>query len=220
MGRSPRRGHPRREPLVEVSREALAVGEPPEDLTDFPSISLSGLWFRAHSVNHSVWWFSSDGSGRFDLTEPQGTCYLGSSVGVAVRERLGRRLSAGPVPAAVADQMLVSRVRLRARVADSTDRAAERFGVTRELGTITPYDLPQRWAVALHQSNHRGLRYWPRFALAPDDLAVALFGKAGLGTRRGDPGPFTGRDALMAADIPVVGVPRTLTITPAPSPPR
>jgi len=204
----------------DVSRQQVAIGEPPGGLGDFPSIALSGLWFRAHSVSRGVWWFSSDGSGRFDLAEPQGTCYLGSSVGVAVRERLGRRLASGPVPAAVADQMVVSRVRLRARVADLTARAAERFGITREIGTITPYDLPQRWATALHSAGHRGLRYWPRFALAPDDLSVALFAAAGPGTRRGDPGPFTGRDALRAAGIPVLGVPRSLTVIPPPSAPR
>lgn len=200
-----------------MTRQEIAVGEPPEDLADFPSISLSGLWFRAHSASRGVWWYSSDGSGRFDLAAPHGTCYLASSVGVAVRERLGRRLAAGPVPAAVADQMLVSRVRLRARVADFTDRAAERFGVTREIGTLTPYDLPQRWAAALHNAGHRGLRYWPRFAIAPEDLSVALFANAGAGTRRGDPGPFTGRDALRAAGIPVLGVPRSLPVTPPPS---
>lgn len=206
-----------------MSREELAVAEPPDDpnvLSAFPSVALSGLWFRAHSASHAVWWFSSDASGRFDLAPPHGTCYLGSSVGVAVRERLGRRLAAGPVPAAVADQMLVSRVRLRAKVADLTDRAAERFGITREIGTVTPYALPQRWAAALHAAGHRGLRYWPRFAIAPDDLSVALFAAQGLGTRRGDPGPLTGRDALLTAGIPVVGVPRSLPVTPPPSPRR
>lgn len=203
--------------MVDVSRQEIALTEPPEDLADFPSISLSGLWFRAHSASRSVWWYSSDGSGRFDLSDPYGTCYLGSTVSVAVRERLGRRLSAGAVPAAVADQMLVSRVRLRARVADLTDQAAERFGITREIGTITPYDLPQRWAAALHGEGHRGLRYWPRFAVAAHDLSVALFAGAGAGTRRGDPGPFTGRDALRAAGIAVIGVPRSLPITPPPS---
>lgn len=198
-----------------MSRQSIGLTEPPENLSDFPSLALSGLWFRAHSVGFGVWWFSSDGSGRFDLSDPHGTCYLGSSVGVAVRERLGRRLSAGPVPAAVADQMLVSRVRLRAHVADLTDPSAGRFGITREISTLTPYDLPQRWATALHQAGHRGLRYWPRFAVANDDLAVAQFGAAGEGTRRGDPGPFSGRDALLAADISVLGVPRSVpTVSP------
>lgn len=199
-----------------MTRQEVALGEPPAELADFPSIPLSGLWFRAHSVSRGVWWYSSDGSGRFDLDAPNGTCYLGSSVGVAVRERLGRRLAAGPVPAAVADQMLVSRVRLRARVADFTGQAAERFGITREIGTITPYDLPRRWAAALHRAGHRGLRYWPRFAVAAEDLSVALFAAAGAGTRRGDPGPFTGRDALRAAGISVLGVPRSLPVTPPP----
>lgn len=206
--------------MVDVTRQEIALGEPPEDVTAFPSIALSGLWFRAHGAGRGVWWYSSDGSGRFDLAPPHGTCYLGSNVGVAVRERLGRRLAAGPVPAAVADQMLVSRVRLRARVADLADRAAERYGITREIGSLTPYDLPRRWAAALHGAGHRGVRYWPRFALAAEDLSVALFAAAGAGTRRGDPGPFTGRDALRAAGISVLGVPRSLPITPAPSPPQ
>lgn len=197
------------------SRQTVALTEPPENLTDFPTRALSGLWFRAHSVGFGVWWFSSDGTGRFDLAEPHGTCYLGSSVGVAVRERLGRRLASGPVPAAVADQMAVSRVRLRAHVADLTDPDATAFGVTREISTVTPYDVPQRWAAALHRAGHRGLRYWPRFAVGAEDLAVAQFGNAGEGSRRGDPGPLQGRDALHGAGIAVIGVPRSLpTIQP------
>lgn len=199
-----------------MSRQHQALTEP-GNLDGFPTIALSGMWFRAHSTGLGPWWFSSDQSGRFDLTAPHGTCYFGSNINVAVRERLGARLASGPVPAAVADQMVVSRARLRSHVADFAHRAAATFGITREVGALTPYELPQRWARALHQEGHRGIRYWPRFAVAAGDLAVALFGSSGVGTRRGDPGPIDGREAMRAAGIPVFGVPRSL---PTIQPPR
>lgn len=41
------------------------------------------------SEKHEPWFFASDGHGRFNLSEPMGTCYLASSDDVAARESIG-----------------------------------------------------------------------------------------------------------------------------------
>lgn len=46
---------------------------------------------RVCQAAQDTWWFSADGSGRFDLTPPYGTCYLATDAYAAIREatRLG-----------------------------------------------------------------------------------------------------------------------------------
>lgn len=195
-----------------TGRKSLGLGEPPTDVTTFPVKALTGDWFRAHSASNGPWWFSHDGSGRFDLSPPHGTCYLASHVGAAVHERLGETLvKAGMISGTEADQMKVSALPLTEAVADATVQRATRFGVTREIGTVVPYDLPQRWAARLHAAGHDGLRYWPRFSTSPAFRAVALFGPAGAdATRPPDPAPLLGRAAARKAGITVIDLPRAL----------
>lgn len=198
----------------------MALGEPPEgvaDLDGFPTASASGTWCRAHTTGYGPWWFASGGEGRFDLATPDGTCYLASDVEGAVRERLGGTLARrGMVLAAEADRMAVSRLEVDVDAADATARGAAGFGITRELGAMVPYDLPQRWATALHRAGHQALRYWPRFSNAADMTALALFGTSGAdGGRSIDVTPMSGRDACRAARIAVIGLPRDMpTIEP------
>lgn len=54
------------------------LGPPPGDLSSFPSFQLIAARrvYRIFHRDHLPWWFSSDGSGRFDLAIPGGTCYL------------------------------------------------------------------------------------------------------------------------------------------------
>lgn len=200
-----------------MTRQAHALAQPPSDLTDFPTACCSGIWFRARSTGLGSWWYAHDGKGRFDLTPPNGTCYLGSRVEVAVRERLGETLvAAGFISAVEADRMVVAQLRLETVAADTTDQTATHYGITRELGTMTPYALPQQWAAALHAAGHPGLRYWLRFSVGGDLYAVGLFGPAGADTQApDDPEPINGLTACDDAGIDVVGIPRTLpTINP------
>jgi hypothetical protein len=201
-----------------MSRQTPALAAPPSDLTDFPTRPCTGTWFRAHSAGLGSWWYAHDGEGRFDLTAPNGTCYLGSHVEVAVRERLGETLvNAGSISAVEADRMVVARLGLDTTVADTTDQAATRYGITRELGTITPYTLPQQWAAALHAAGHAGLAYWPRFSVGGDRYAVGLFGPAGTDNQAADdPDPINGPDACHQTGIAVIGIPRTLPTTDPP----
>src|SRR5699024_12173540 len=65
-----------------------------------PRVILEGTLFREYALRENVpdggcWWFSGSGEGRFDLEEPMGTCYLGETAGVAVRERCGRLIAMG-----------------------------------------------------------------------------------------------------------------------------
>jgi len=121
-----------------------------------------------------TWWFSSDGSGRFDLNPPQGTCYLaGDRIG-AVREAT----RGGPVSTTwVADREFrtVGPPDPEGRLAATTRQAAARFGLTTELVTVVPYALARRWAQAFHQAGFAGIRHDPRARPS----GVSLFGPAG-----------------------------------------
>lgn len=175
--------------MVVVDRDVVAQEGPGRDLRGFPTSSLSTrdvLW-RAHRRARSPWWFSSHG-GRFDLPAPQGTCYAARDLEAAVREAAGQRLlSGGVVSAEFAAERVVSELRLSGAVslADLTSRAAVRFGVSRGLSTMTPYDIPQQWARAF-AADHPGIECHSRFTTG-DLRCVAIFGPAGahsIGTQR------------------------------------
>lgn len=188
-------------------RDVTAQQPPPADLTGFPARRLASgaTVFRAHLARRSPWWFSS-GGGRFDLPAPRGTCYLASSALVAVRERLGPVLAArAVVPAGALDGVVVSRL-ATARVRDAGDeRASLRlanvrvagaadFGVTRELESMTPYDVPVRWAVGFDAAGFDGVWYGPRFSPGAAG-AIAVFGAAGQDDGRAlDPAPVPARE--------------------------
>lgn len=200
---------------MNLARDVPAQQDPPQDLTGFPEHRTRArtVLYRAHHASRGSWWFSS-GGGRFDLPPPQGTCYLASTAAAAVRERLGPVLSARQlVPATVLDGVVVSRLVVGVpgqqrdlRWANLRVAAAARFGVTRELESMTPYDVPVRWARAFAAAGLDGVRYGPRFSPGSAS-AHALFGAGGedLG-RSPDPEPVA---AAEIAGVPgVVELPR------------
>lgn len=202
------------------ARDVPAQQGPPADLDGFPEHRTpSGtMLHRAHLARRGPWWFSS-GGGRFDLPSPRGTCYLASTALAAVRERLGPVLATRTtLPATTLDGVVVSRLAVGVpgesrdvRWANLRVSGAARFGVTRELESMTPYDVPARWARAFDQAGLDGVRYGPRFSPGSAS-AHALFGPAGEDDRR----PLAA-DRVSAADIegvPVaVGVPRRRDLT-------
>lgn len=166
-----------------MSRQRLFQKPPPATLDGFPvrDLGVDVDLFRCHRASRGPWWFSGLGHGRFDLVPPRGTCYLGLDEVAAVREAVGPELvEFGCITADFASARRVSRVRVPKprRLADLTASEAADFGVTRELCSMTPYDVPQRWATAL-AAHAGGIRYEPRFSTAPDAVAVALFGEMG-----------------------------------------
>lgn len=137
------------------------------------------MLFRIHRRNTHPWWFSSDGSGRFDLRDdPQrGTCYLaedplGSFVEVFQEYQ-------DILPGEVAARVLKRTSPRAFRLADATDGRARRFGVTAALHASEDYERTQAWAAAFAAAGFDGIRYLvshdPRARL----VGVALFGPKG-----------------------------------------
>lgn len=193
-------------------RQQRALGTPPAQLAGFPRWRLRPdvALRRAHRAGVSPWWFSSDLSGRFDLVNPFGTCYLATDTTTALRERFGHDLvNQGTVSFTFAAQTQVSALVVPAArwLANCCHDDAARFGLTRELGTCAPYDTPQDWATALHHAGHRGLRYQTRSTAGPRPNAIALFDDAGSHDWPADPAPLGGVQACTAAGITVADMP-------------
>jgi RES domain len=200
--------------LTGRQRRRLQLRKPRGSLAGFPSWTLrpDRALYRAHRAGAGPWWFSSDGSGRFDLPGPHGTCYLASDAEAAVRERWGEELLAlGYVSRALAHGTEVSQLRVlkSARLADLCAGDAADFGLTREIGTTGRYDIPQAWAKALgpRGSGLRGVRYQPRFSTDLRNWALGLFGEAGTAAWPTDPNPVLGVDLAGRLGIEVAGPP-------------
>lgn len=64
-------------------------------------------------------------------------------------------------------------------LADLTGAALKRSGADSSISTISPYSLPQRWSVAIHQHPQKvdGILYMSRHLNS--EMAVVLFDRAG-----------------------------------------
>lgn len=190
------------------------IGEP-GDLTGFPASPSPRQMVRVVRTDRGGWWFSSDGTGRFDLVPPEGTCYTATDGYAAIREatRLGpvstdwvrqRELHHLPPPGPPA------------RFAATTRKAAGRFGVTTELATLVPYDLSRRWAAAFRAAGFDGIRHQLRHDQRARPSGVALFGPTGAVDL-----PEGHRTALTPGDVQAAGVqvlppPSTMALTVVP----
>lgn len=169
-----------------MSRQSVAQRHPhpDRDLSTFPTrpIDAGTRWRRAHRHEHEPWFFSSDGKGRFNLSEPFGTCYLASSDDVAARESIGPDIArSGVVVATFLEGRLVSSLTLAEpiKAAHVSSDEAFPFGVTSELCSMEKYQVPRQWAHSLHESGFEGIWYHPRFSPGADARAIAVFGPAG-----------------------------------------
>jgi RES domain len=174
-------------------RSAPAQQGPPPSLLGLPTAAPAGReWFREHGrrpadPDSGCWFWASlpvdpaDG-GRFDLADPEGTCYFADQPSVAAMERVGRFTSHGrPVPADHVDGRVVTTIETR-ELPDTAANllasgAAPSFRITGELFTMSDYSVPQAWAAAIRGAGHEALLYTPRFS--PGGRAIAAFGPAG-----------------------------------------
>lgn len=190
-------------------RQKIALSSPSADLSAFPRWRLRTDFplYRAHTVGSSPWWFSSSLFERFDLTPPNGTCYLATDVATALRERFGHDLvEQGVVTFEAATRTQVSTLKTPAArwLANTCHGRAAELGVTRELGTCEGYDLPQTWAAAFFDTGkHAGIRYQTRFSTATKANAAALFDIDGERDWPTDPEPLDGVAACRQAGIAV-----------------
>ena len=100
-----------------------------------------------------------------------------------------------------------------ARLAATTRQAAGRYGLTTELATVIPYDLPRRWAAAFRAERFDGIRHRFRHDHRARPSGIALFGPAGPaqlddGTRL----PLTVAD-IEAAGVGVLAPPHSAVLT-------
>lgn len=149
----------------------------PNDLTGFPESTPPPRIVRLCRAVHPTWWFSNDGSGRFDLSAPDGTCYFATDDYAAIRE--ATRL--GPVSTAWLQERELREVAAPegvTRLAATTRKAAGRYGMTTELATVVPYDLPQRWATAFRAAGFDGIRHQLRHDQRARPSGIAIFGPA------------------------------------------
>lgn len=197
-------------------RSEPAQQGPPEVATlrnHLPHVTPIGNLFREHGLREGspdggCRWFSSSGEGRFDLTDPLGSCYLGETEGVAARERCGRLMAMGiAITEALYAGRVVSEVPppdLDGPVADLTHPSALRAGVTGELASSADYALCQEWAQACWDAGFEGLRYAPRFTPGGGERGYALFDEAGAHPARAVVGRRSLFEVLSDLDYPTV----------------
>lgn len=192
-----------------MSRSEAAL-RAPGDLNGFPtSRSTPAVLYRAHNPARSPWWFSSDGSGRFDLRGAEGTCYLASDVATGIRESFGPLLDDDQ---AISERQARSKIVSIVSVGDTDgfanlgSKRAAWFGAIRELSTTGDYELTGRWAAALRALPVDGIHYASRFTSGERGNAWAVFGPGGVDDAREvtQLGFLTGADACKRARITVV----------------
>ena len=193
------------------SRESAAQKPPDRRLNrTFPKSHLGAALtlYRAHRSDNGPGWFASAG-GRFDLPAPHGTLYAADDTETALRERFGAVFAhTGVISYATAAETSVTALPgIPGRYANIGHAAAARFGVLRELATMTGYMIPQLWAAAFHGLGLRGVRYPSRFTTAPGPNAWAIFGEHGA-CAIATGGTVGGVDACRSAGL-LVAAPRS-----------
>ncbi|WIE81335.1 RES domain-containing protein [Curtobacterium sp. MCSS17_016] len=204
----------------ELNHQDYALTDPREDLaySGFPTREAPAKMFRAKAKANGAWYFASSpkggvGAGRFDLTDPRGTCYWASDAATALGERLGPDMLAAPgtIPASFLEPAEVATADgADGRFADlGNRRAVTHFAVTGELSKTDDYAQAQRYATTFDSAGLAGIFYAARYSGDQSPNAIAVFG---------DKGPDTSRQ-VDADTIPAIDVARSmgLTIIGAPS---
>ncbi len=189
----------------------VSLGEP-GDLTGFPASRPPSRLVRTCRTDRATWWFSADGRGRFDLTGPEGTCYLATDAYAAIRE--ATRL--GPVSTAwvrARELRHVAPPDPQARLAATTRTSAGRYGVTTELATVVPYDLARRWAAAFRAHGFDGIRHELRHDQRARPSGVALFATAGAADLDDGERIALTPARVRAAHVSVLEIPNAASLT-------
>lgn len=156
------------------------LGLPPDDLSGFPAFSVDRRrsLYRIHRTDVGPWWFSGDGSGRFDLDDGRGSCYLAfTPIGAFIEVfRVATVIPEAEVEARSLSSLVPPE---RTRLADCTVRPARKFGITGAISTQPDYTVPQAWAEAFAVAGFGGILYRLSHDPAQRELGVVLFGEAG-----------------------------------------
>jgi hypothetical protein len=156
--------------------------------------------YRIHRANRNPWWFSSDGSGRFDLppASDSGTCYLGEDpIGCFVEVFRSTVI----VPSPEVESRRISRLEIpAARLDDLASGQCRRFGLTAEIHSTPDYGMTQLWAAALWRAGFDGIHYLLRHDPRQRLAAIALFGPAGAHSQPAVSTDAVGADVVAEAE--------------------
>ena len=197
------------------------LAEPHGDLDGFPR---AGEIAELHRLSEypGPWWYShvhdpdEDTGGRFDLTDPHGTCYLATSLDGALVEKLLRARTKVVVAERLHELFHATiEVRRTPPTADLTSPGATGYGRNAEIHTTLDYPLTRRWARALRAAGWRGLRHLLRGDATGRAVGLALFGRAGL-HRRAPAGMTTTVRALDRDEAERLLAARNVVVRPIP----
>jgi hypothetical protein len=158
----------------------LPLPPPPAELSSFPRRTPGGLLVhRIHRAGRAPWWFSNDGTGRFDLPAEsgEGTCYLAIEPAGCFLE-VFRAWTLVP-EAEIEARRISQRTLTGIDLADLTSPACRGFGLTAEIHSTPDYAVTHRWAAALAAAGFAGICYLLRHDPSAHSAGVALFGPAG-----------------------------------------
>ena len=186
---------------------------PPKELGGFPAHELGAdrVLYRIHRIDRSPWWFSNDGSSRFDLLRgDEGTCYLAErQVGAFVEVfRTGTVIAEAAVRVR---SLALLRSPASTRLADCTASEARGFGVTAAIHSQPDYDLTREWAQAFADAGFGGILYTLSHDPSGSELGVALFGPAGEQSL-----PVDGTEAIPADVVDEARARFSLVVLPTP----
>ena len=171
-------------------------------LDRFPRRTLRGdrAIYRIHRSAGRPWWFSSDGSGRFDpVGTGSGACYLAERPLGGWSEVFRKQLLLSQ--AEISGRSLLSvELGRDLRLADMTARRALEFGVTASLGASQDYRDSHAFAVRAVAAGFDGVRYPVRHDPAQRLYGLALFGAPGA-PDPADPNWPEGEDGDIPADL-------------------
>ncbi|MFL6200442.1 MAG: RES family NAD+ phosphorylase [Thermoanaerobaculia bacterium] len=163
-------------------RQSSTLDLLPDGLAGFPVRPLTPQTplFRIVRKRRNPWWFGSGMTGRFDLPEPDGTCYLAGEPLGALLELIGPDIESGAVSSELLRERRLRELRVPEEIelSDLTSRKASGFGITAEIGSIVPYTIPQAWAAGLRAEGSGGVIYWLRHDPSRSE-GYALFGPHG-----------------------------------------
>ena len=171
----------------------MPLQDPPHDLTSFPLRRYSNrlrtlyrvVWHRdRHGNLNQPWNYTScpPGTNRFDLPDPEGTCYWSDeSYGAFLETFRGAKVIASVDVAA--KRLWVAKAP-RERLANLLAPKAASVGVTAAISTQPDYEQSQRWAAALRHLGFEGVVGTCSHDPTSNALNVAIFGPAGVAPNR------------------------------------
>jgi hypothetical protein len=201
----------------ELNHQDYALTNPREDLdySGFPQREAPTKMYRAKAKANGAWYFASApkggvGAGRFDLTDPRGTCYWASDAETALGERPDMLAAPGTIPASFLEPAEIATADgADGRYADlGNRRAATHFAVTGELSKTDDYGQAQQYATTFDGAGFDGILYAARYSGDQSPNAIAIFGDKGPdASRQVDVDTIPALDIARDMGLTIIGAP-------------